>query len=590
MQGVMQSQLWGGQLTGALTAGVRKLQDGYLGVRASAEREVKAKAVAAPPPALTEDRLVSRVQERDGYWVLKEEFQKGINPSEKIKLAKEPMKFFTENEIEELARTPFAELDSTKPGKDDIDVRLKWLGLFHRRKHQYGRFMMRFKLPNGITNSTQTRFLAETITKYGKEGCADLTTRQNWQIRGIVLEEVPALLKGLESVGLSSLQSGMDNVRNAVGNPLAGIDPHEIVDTAPFCRALNDYIINSGKGNTQITNLPRKWNVCVVGTHDLFEHPHINDLAYMPAMKNGVFGFNILVGGFFSPKRCAEAIPMDAWVPEKEVVPLCKAILETYRDLGSRGNRQKTRMMWLIDEMGIEDFRAQVESRMDGGRKIERSGEDLVDPSWKRRSFYGVNPQKQEGLNYIGLHVPVGRLQAPEMFELARIADEYGNGEIRITVEQNLILPNVPTEKVEKLMKEPLLEKYSPNPTPLLANLVACTGSQFCGQGIAETKARSLELTTQLDATMETTRPIRLHFTGCPNTCAQVQVADIGFMGTMARDENRKPVEGFDIYLGGRIGSDSHLGELIRPGVPATQLLPVVQELMIEHFGAKRKA
>lgn len=172
---------------------------------------------------------------------------------------------------------------------------------------------------------------------------------------------------------------------------------------------------------------------------------------------------------------------------------------------------------------GVEEFRAQVESRMDG--EIERAGEDLVDPSWKRRSFYGVNPQKQEGLNFVGLHVPVGRLQAPEMFELARIADEYGNGEIRITVEQNLILPNVPTEKVEKLLKEPLLEKYSPNPTPLLANLVACTGSQFCGQAIAETKARSLELTEQLDATMETSRPIRLHFTGCPNTCAQVQVS-----------------------------------------------------------------
>lgn len=115
--------------------------------------------------------------------------------------------------------------------------------------------MMRFKLPNGITNSTQTRFLAETISKYGKEGCADLTTRQNWQIRGIMLEDVPSLLKGLESVGLSSLQSGMDNVRNAVGNPLAGIDPDEIVDTIPICQALNDYIINRGKGNTEITNL-----------------------------------------------------------------------------------------------------------------------------------------------------------------------------------------------------------------------------------------------------------------------------------------------------------------------------------------------
>ncbi|XP_024398882.1 ferredoxin--nitrite reductase, chloroplastic [Physcomitrium patens] len=601
MQGAMQTKMWRGELISTSThfiGGTRlqpKLnQDARKPtksenciVRVSMEREVKAKA-AVSPPAVAADRLTPRVQERDGYYVLKEEFRQGINPQEKIKLGKEPMKFFIENEIEELAKTPFAELDSSKPGKDDIDVRLKWLGLFHRRKHQYGRFMMRFKLPNGITNSTQTRFLAETISKYGKEGCADLTTRQNWQIRGIMLEDVPSLLKGLESVGLSSLQSGMDNVRNAVGNPLAGIDPDEIVDTIPICQALNDYIINRGKGNTEITNLPRKWNVCVVGTHDLFEHPHINDLAYVPATKNGVFGFNILVGGFFSSKRCAEAIPMDAWVPTDDVVPLCKAILETYRDLGTRGNRQKTRMMWLIDEMGVEEFRAEVERRMPSGT-IRRAGQDLIDPSWKRRSFFGVNPQKQAGLNYVGLHVPVGRLHAPEMFELARIADEYGNGEIRITVEQNLILPNIPTEKIDKLMQEPLLQKYSPNPTPLLANLVACTGSQFCGQAIAETKALSLQLTQQLEDTMETTRPIRLHFTGCPNTCAQIQVADIGFMGTMARDENRKPVEGFDIYLGGRIGSDSHLGELVVPGVPATKLLPVVQELMIQHFGAKRK-
>ena len=165
----------------------------------------------------------------------------------------------------------------------------------------------------------------------------------------------------------------------------------------------------------------------------------------------------------------------------------------------------------------------EIARRMPSG-SIERAGEDLVDPAWKRRSFYGVNPQKQEGLNFIGLHVPVGRLQAPEMYELARIADEYGNGEIRITVEQNLILPNVHSEKVESLMKEPLLEKYSPHPTPLLASLVACTGSQFCGQAIVETKARALALTQELEATMDTPRPIRLHFTGCPNSCAQVQV------------------------------------------------------------------
>lgn len=552
-----------------------------------------AKAVASPAGShVTVDasRLESRVEERDGYWVLKEEFRAGINPQEKIKLGREPMKLFMENEIEELAKKPLAEIESEKVNKDDIDVRLKWLGLFHRRKHQYGRFMMRLKLPNGVTTSLQTRYLASVIQQYGAEGCADITTRQNWQIRGVVLDDVPAILKGLKEVGLSSLQSGMDNVRNPVGNPLAGIDPDEIIDTRPYTKVLTDYIVNNGKGNPSITNLPRKWNVCVVGTHDLFEHPHINDLAYIPAMKSGRFGFNLLVGGFFSPKRCEEAVPLDAWVAGEDVVPVCRAILEAYRDLGTRGNRQKTRMMWLIDELGIEGFRSEVVKRMPG-EKLERAAtEDMLDKSWERRSYLGVHPQKQEGLNFVGLHVPVGRLQAEDMLELARLAEQYGTQELRLTVEQNAVIPNVPTDKIDALLQEPLLQKFSPAPPLLVSTLVACTGNQFCGQAIIETKARALKITEELDRTMEVPKPVRMHWTGCPNTCAQVQVADIGFMGCMTRDVNKKVVEGVDIFIGGRVGADSHLGDLIHKGVPCKDVVPVVQELLIKHFGAIRKA
>uniref|UniRef100_A0A0C9RWS1 Ferredoxin--nitrite reductase, chloroplastic n=1 Tax=Wollemia nobilis TaxID=56998 RepID=A0A0C9RWS1_9CONI len=534
-------------------------------------------------------RLEPRVEEKDGYWMLKEEFRGGINPQEKIKLEKDPMKLFIENEIEELAKKPFEEIDSKKADKDDVDVRLKWLGLFHRRKHQYGRFMMRLKLPNGVTTSSQIRFLASVIQKYGTDGCADITTRQNWQIRGVVLDDVPAILKGLEGVGLSSLQSGMDNVRNPVGNPLAGIDPHEIIDTRPYTKILNDYIINNGKGNKSVTNLPRKWNVCVVGTHDMFEHPHINDLAYVPAMKDGKFGFNLLVGGFFSPKRCAEAVPLDAWVPGDDTVSSCKAILEAYRDLGTRGNRQKTRMMWLIDDLGIEGFRAEVEKRMPQGN-LERAAEkDMLDTSWERRCYLGIHPQKQAGLNFVGVHVPVGRLQAEDMVELSRLAEEYGTQELRLTVEQNLIIPNVPTDKIEALLQEPLLEKFSPSPPLLMSTLVACTGKQFCGQAIIGTKARALKITEELDRTMNVPKAVRMHWTGCPNTCGQVQVADIGFMGCMARDENNKPCEGVDIFLGGRVGADSHLGEKVHKGVPCKNLVPVVQEILIQHFGATKK-
>ncbi|GAQ84712.1 nitrite reductase 1 [Klebsormidium nitens] len=563
-------------------------------------RDVAAKAVAtAPPPPMQgesappqvdAERLVPRVaKNEEGFWELKKEFQASLNPAEKIKLGAEPMKLFTEMRIKDLAEQGFAEVDKTKEGKDDIDVRLKWMGLFHRRKRTPGRFMMRLKIPNGIVTAKQTAYLASVIAKYGADGCADITTRQNYQLRGILLEDVPEIMKGFEEHGLSAIQSGMDNVRNGVGSPLAGIDPEEILDTIPYNIALNDYINNNKKGNLDITNLPRKWNVAVVGTHDLYEHPHINDLAYMPATKDGVLGFNILVGGFFSQKRCAEAIPMDAWVPSDDVVPLCKAVLEAFRDLGSRANRQKARMMWLIDEIGLEAFREEVAKRMPTGT-IPRAGTDMVDPTWKRRSYFGVNKQKQAGLNFVGVLVPVGRLQADDMFEFARVAEEYGSGELRMTVEQNFIIPNVPDDKVEAFLADPLFKKFTPFPSNLSANLVSCTGSQFCGVALIETKNRALDITAQLEASLDVPTPVRMHWTGCPNTCGQVQVADIGFMGAAARDENKKPCEGVDIFLGGRIGSDSHLGECVKKGVPVSQLVPVVEELLMTHFGATRKA
>ncbi|KAG9135040.1 hypothetical protein Leryth_011558 [Lithospermum erythrorhizon] len=549
-----------------------------------------AETVALPPAtgstSVEADRLEPRVEQKDGYFVLKEKFRKGINPQEKIKIEKEPMGLFMENGIEELAKISLEEIENSKLTKDDIDVRLKWLGLFHRRKKHYGRFMMRLKLPNGVTTSAQTRYLANVINKYGKDGCADVTTRQNWQIRGVELPDVPEILKGLDEVGLTSLQSGMDNVRNPVGNPLAGIDPHEIVDTRPYNNLLSQYITANSRGNPAFTNLPRKWNVCVIGSHDLYEHPHINDLAYMPATKNGRFGFNLLVGGFFSPKRCAEAIPLDAWVPADDVVSSCKAILETFRDLGTRGNRQKCRMMWLIDELGLEGFRAEVVKRMPHQELERASSEDLVQKQWERRDYLGVHPQKQEGYSFVGLHIPVGRLQADEMDELARLAEEYGSGELRLTVEQNIIIPNIKNSKIEALLKEPLLkEKYSPEPSILMKTLVACTGNQFCGQAIIETKARALKVTEDVERLVSVTRPVRMHWTGCPNTCAQVQVADIGFMGCMTRKDG-KIVEGADVFLGGRIGSDSHLGEVYKKAVPCDDLVPLVVDILVEKFGA----
>ncbi|KAG2654261.1 ferredoxin--nitrite reductase, chloroplastic-like [Panicum virgatum] len=540
-------------------------------------------SVPSPAPAAGEvpaERLEPRVEERaGGYWVLKEKYRTGLNPQEKVKLEKEPMGLFMEDGIKDLSKIPMEEIDAAKLTKDDVDVRLKWLGLFHRRKHQYGRFMMRLKLPNGVTTSEQTRYLASVIEAYGADGCADVTTRQNWQIRGVTLPDVPAILEGLRAVGLTSLQSGMDNVRNPVGNPLAGVDPDEIVDTRPYTNLLSSYITSNSQGNPTITNLPRKWNVCVVGTHDLYEHPHINDLAYMPALKDGKFGFNLLVGGFISPKRWGEALPLDAWVPGDDVIPVCQAILEAYRDLGNRGNRQKTRMMWLIDELVSKASLLQFEYPIHDASAADRS--DAV------RDYLGVHPQKQEGLSYVGLHVPVGRLQAADMFELARLADEYGSGELRLTVEQNIVLPNVRNERIDALLAEPLLrERLSPRPSLLLKGLVACTGNQFCGQAIIETKARALQVTREVEKRVAVPRPVRMHWTGCPNSCGQVQVADIGFMGCLTKDSDGNICEAADIFVGGRVGSDSHLADVYRKAVPCKDLVPVVADLLVERFGA----
>lgn len=239
---------------------------------------------------------------------------------------------------------------------------------------------------------------------------------------------------------------------------------------------------------------------------------------------------------------------------------------------------------------GIEGFRSEVVKRMPEQALERASSEDLVDQKWERRDYFGVHPQKQEGLSFVGIHIPVGRVQADDMDQLARLADEYGSGELRLTVEQNIIIPNIQNSKVKALLDEPLLkEKFLPEPPILMKGLVACTGNQFCGQALIETKARALKVTEEVGRLVDVTRPVRMHWTGCPNTCGQVQVADIGFMGCMARDENGKMVEGADVFLGGRIGSDSHLGDVYKKSVPCKDLVPLVVDILVDKFGAIRR-
>jgi ferredoxin-nitrite reductase len=345
-------------------------------------------------------------------------------------------------------------------------------------------------------------------------------------------------------------------------------------------------ITNYGQGNYQFSNLPRKFNIAIEGGRDNSVHAEINDIAFVPAYKEGELGFNVVVGGFFSAKRCEAAIPMNVWVrPNQKVVDLCRGILEVYRDNGLRANRQKSRLMWLIDEWGIDEFRTRVANHL--GYSLATAAEkDAID--WEKRDHLGVFPQKQEGLSYIGLCVPVGRLFADDMFDLSRIAEVYGSGELRLTVEQNVIIPNIAAENMATLLTEPLLAKFTPNPTPLQRALVSCTGAQFCNFALIETKNKAVDLIRQLDAELNIPRGVRMHWTGCPNSCGQPQVADIGLMGTKARKDG-KTVEGVDLYMGGKVGKDAHLGSCVQKGIPCEDLKSLLTSILIEQFGATPK-
>ncbi|HYW22444.1 MAG TPA: ferredoxin--nitrite reductase [Nodularia sp. (in: cyanobacteria)] len=499
-----------------------------------------------------------------------------LNKFEKLKAEKDGLA--VKEEIEKFASLGWEAMDV-----NDREHRLKWLGVFFRPVTP-GKFMMRMRIPNGVLTSHQLRVLAAVLQRYGDDGSADITTRQNIQLRGIRIEDLPDIFEKFDSVGLTTVQSGMDNVRNITGDPVAGLDADELFDTREVVQQIQDMLTNKGQGNPEFSNLPRKFNIAIAGGRDNSVHAEINDLAFIPAFDStSTFGFNILVGGFFSAKRCEAAIPLNAWVSPDDVVAVCRAVLEVYRDNGLRANRLKSRLMWLLDEWGIEKFRSEVETRL-GKTLLPAAAKDEID--WEKRDHIGVYKQKQPGLNYVGLNIPVGRLYAKDMFEIASLAEVYASGEIRFTVEQNIIIPNIPDSRLAILLTEPLLERFAVNPDMLTRSLVSCTGAQFCNFAMIETKSRALEMAEALEAELNLTRPVRIHWTGCPNSCGQPQVADIGLMGTKARKDG-KAVEGVDIYMGGTVGKDAHLGNCVHKGIPCEDLQPVLRDLLIQHFGAE---
>eukprot|EP00891_Asterochloris_glomerata_P008527 jgi/Astpho2/8527/Aster-05562 len=515
---------------------------------------------------------------------------KKANKTEKLKNAKGGHQIWSEiGELGALIRegnTKWEDLNL-----DDIDVRMKWAGMFHRRKRTPGKFMMRLKVPNGELTVEQLRFLGEAIAPLGAEGCADITTRANIQLRGMGVDGAAQIFKGLQEHGLSSVQTGMDNVRNMTGSPIAGIDPHEFLDVRRLNKEIDNMITNNGKGNEALCNLPRKINIALSPSRDDFPHTHINDVGLQAGKdpETGEVGFNVELGGYFSIKRTAMSIPGNTWVRQDQVVAYCKALLEVFRDHGQRLDRQKSRLMWLVEDWGVDKFRDTIAEYM-GDTLAEGKHMNYPD-TWKRRSVLGIHPQKQEGLFWACASVPVGRLHAQDFFDFADVAERYCEDKTcRVTVEQDVVFPNVPESKLEDLQKEPLFERFSLKPGPLMSGLVSCTGAQFCGVAIIETKNRAQSLIQKLEEQLEFDRPVRIHWTGCPNSCGQAQVADIGLMGGPAKMDG-KAVEGVRIFLGGSIGEGPALANEFEKGIPCEEsvLIPKLKEICVSKFGARER-
>eukprot|EP00629_Pelagomonadales_sp_RCC1024_P017161 CAMPEP_0119272306 /NCGR_PEP_ID=MMETSP1329-20130426/8534_1 /TAXON_ID=114041 /ORGANISM="Genus nov. species nov., Strain RCC1024" /LENGTH=579 /DNA_ID=CAMNT_0007272369 /DNA_START=216 /DNA_END=1955 /DNA_ORIENTATION=- len=535
------------------------------------------------------------------------------NKIEQGKLKKDPTNAWTDL-YDFAAKIRAGELDYSEIEDFDINSRLKWTGLLSRFRRTPGRFMMRLRIPNGIVQSKTLRLFADTLEPYGPDlGVADITTRQNLQLRGLTLEDGAALTEELHaSHNLTSFQSALDNARNVVGSPLAGLDDVELVDTRPIANAINDLISldrETGlRGNPVWGNLPRKFNIAISGGRDDFSHTYINDIGLEPCRHGatGEVGFNVVVGGYMSIKRVAESVPLDLWVPAdaQSAYDVCEAILRIFRDEGNRKDRQKARLMWLVEDKGVEAFRAAVAAEIAGlgrGTAVDEAQphDDTGGADFQRRELLGVHAQADASLRRVGVHVPAGRLSVEEMRHVADLADRYSAGEVRMTVEQNLILPNVAAAEVEALLAEPALTlgRLSVDPGNVVGPMVSCTGAQFCPLAIVETKSVAERVMAKVDALVEADRPIRVHWTGCPNSCGQVQAADIGLMGAPAKreiDGKMKAVAGAKIFLGGTIGEGGHLAmEESLKGVPIDdedEIAGVIAGLMKEHFGARDRA
>ena len=454
------------------------------------------------------------------------------------------------------------------PDKEEI-FRFKWNGLFFLTPVKDA-FMARLRIPGGFLNTNQLREIARVSDEL-TSGYVQITTRANFQIRLIEPKNAPEVLRRIQSVGLHTRGAGADNIRNLTANPTAGIDPVELIDVRPFTHDLAARIIN----DRAFYDLPRKFNIAVDGGGLIGAVEDTNDIGAKAVPHGDGVAFRIALGGATGHKAFAR--DAGVLVSPEQLVKVILAMVRVFIAKGNRGDRKKARLKHLLEKMSLGEFVAETEKLL--GCSLPRVPYEADKLRWASQelphSHIGDFPQKQRGLNYVGVSIPVGQISPKQMLRVADLADLYGSGEVRLTVWQNLIIPNIPDAFVATIKKALGKCGLGTTQSNVASGIIACTGSRYCKFAQSDTKAHALEVTRHLEKKVELDQPVNIHFTGCPNSCAQHFMGDIGLLGAKVRGE-----DGYHVFVGGGFGKQQAVGRQIFSGVLAKELPGLVEKML----------
>ena len=467
------------------------------------------------------------------------------------------------------------------PADGDV-FRYKFHGLFFVTPAQES-FMLRCRIAGGALSTYQFRGLAEIAADWGP-GHTDLTTRANLQVREIMPENCPAILMKLSELGLTSQGSGADNVRNITATPTTGFDPTELMDVMPYARAMHHYILK----NRDLYGLPRKFNISYDSGGKISSCTDTNDIGFY-AVNVGPNENGTAPGVYFRMQLCGItghkqfATDCGLLLTPAETVPVAAALMRVFIENGDRTNRKKARLKYLVDEWGIEKMLEETAKKLTF--PLRYVSLDACDPSTpkSKHGHLGIHPQT-DGKHYIGVLTPVGRMSVAQMFALADVADQFGCGEIRLTVWQNLIIPGIAEENLQAAITAIQATGLDHRNNTLTGGLIACTGSQGCKFAAADTKAQAIALGNHLSAKMILDQPVNIHLTGCQNSCAQHYIGDIGMMGTRVKIEDGSTVDGYNIVLGGGVDDTQAIAREIWKSVRADEMPALIEQILVVYL------